>query len=305
MKTKALVNAAIMLAIYLLFFVFYNIGFFPTLMSIALPIPLIVYSATVDKTSEVIWLLIGCFIGSFLFGSVYGIMTTLNYGVMGAILGIGLIKKWPYWQRLLNASLVSVVALPITIYVLTGLNIQESMLQMVEEMNIVLDSMSAILPSMDAELNTQFIDRFTSLITTLLPTFLILVGLASAFLSDTVGGVILKRMKYSVPSRGNVQNFQLGAKLAGGLLISQILSLFINNAIINMILMNISMLLSTLFLLQGIVVILTYFKARQRKMLGIIIVLFALMSGFVVFLAWLGIADAFFDYRERFVVKKL
>ena len=117
MKTKSLVNAAIMLAVYMVFFVLYNIGVLPTIMSILLPIPLIVYSVTTNRVRDVLWLLIGCFIGTFLFGSVYGLVTTLNYGLMGALIGIGIIKKWPYWQRLLNAAIVSVISFPILTYV--------------------------------------------------------------------------------------------------------------------------------------------------------------------------------------------
>ena len=101
MKTRSLVNAAIMLAIYMVFFVLYYIGILPTIMSILLPIPLIVYSVMTEKVSDMIWLLVGCFIGTGLLGSVYGLVATLNYGVMGAIIGIGMLKKWPYWQRLL------------------------------------------------------------------------------------------------------------------------------------------------------------------------------------------------------------
>ena len=58
-----------MLAIYMVFFVLYNIGVLPTIMSILLPIPLIIYSVATQKIRDVIWLLLGCFVGTFLMGS--------------------------------------------------------------------------------------------------------------------------------------------------------------------------------------------------------------------------------------------
>ena len=267
MKTKSLVNAAIMLAVYMVFFVLYNIGVLPTIMSILLPIPLIVYSVTTNRVRDVLWLLIGCFIGTFLFGSVYGLVTTLNYGLMGALIGIGIIKKWPYWQRLLNAAIVSVISFPILTYVVTGLNLQESMAQMADEMNGMLESMSA-------------------------------------FLSDTVATSVLKRMNYEVTRRGSIHRFQLGAKLAVTLLISQVAIVFIPNHALNVVLMNVIMLLNTLFLLQGIVVAMSYFRSCNKRGFGTFIIIFALMSSFSMFISVLGVMDALFDYRERFAVKK-
>ncbi|MTM61549.1 DUF2232 domain-containing protein, partial [Turicibacter sanguinis] len=39
MKTKSLVNAAMMMAIYLVFFILYNVGILPSIMTLLLPIP--------------------------------------------------------------------------------------------------------------------------------------------------------------------------------------------------------------------------------------------------------------------------
>lgn len=45
---------------------------------------------------------------------------------MGTIIGIGMVKSWPYWQRILNAVIISVLSFPITIYFVSGLNVKES-----------------------------------------------------------------------------------------------------------------------------------------------------------------------------------
>lgn len=304
MKTKSLVNAAIMLAIYMVFFVLYNIGVLPTIMSILLPVPLIVYSVTTDRVRDVLWLLVGCFIGTFLFGSVYGLVTTLNYGLMGALIGIGIIKKWPYWQRLLNAAIVSVISFPIITYVVTGLNLQESMAQMADEMNGMLEYMPAFLSANSAEMLVTVQNMVSTMMTTLLPTILILMGLAEAFLSDMVATNVLRRMNYEVPRRGNIHSLQLGAKLAVILLISQVAILFTSNHVLNVVLMNIVVLLNMLFLLQGIVVAMSYFRFRNQRGFGIFIIIFALMSSFSMFISVLGLMDALFNYRERFSVKK-
>ena len=304
MKTKSLVNAAIMLAIYMVFFVLYNIGVLPTIMSILLPIPLIIYSVATQKIRDVIWLLLGCFVGTFLMGSVYGLVTTLNYGVIGAVIGIGIIKKWPYWQRLLNAAIVSVISFPITTYVLTGLNVQESMKQVIDELFAMMESMTQMLPESSVEVLNHFQNMMSMMMTTLLPTILILVGLMSAFLSDKVATLVLRRMNFEVPKGEDVQECQLGSKLAIILLVSQILVSFITNHTLSVILLNTVMLLNTLFLFQGAIVMMAYFKSRNQKGIGIVLLVFSLMSSLSMFISVLGISDALFNYRERFAIKK-
>lgn len=304
MKTKSLVNAAIMLAIYMVFFVLYNIGVLPTIMSILLPIPLIIYSVATQKIRDVIWLLLGCFVGTFLMGSIYGLVTTLNYGVIGTVIGIGIVKKWPYWQRLLNAAIVSVISFPITTYVLTGLNVQESMKQVIDELFAMMESMTQMLPESSVEVLNHFQNMMSMMMTTLLPTILILVGLMSAFLSDKVATLVLRRMNFEVPKGEDVQEFQLGSKLAIILLVSQILVSFITNHTLSVILLNTVMLLNTLFLFQGAIVMMAYFKSRNQKGIGIVLLVFSLMSSLSMFISVLGISDALFNYRERFAIKK-
>lgn len=304
MKTKSLVNAAIMLAIYMVFFVLYNIGVLPTIMSILLPIPLIIYSVATQKIRDVIWLLLGCFVGTFLMGSIYGLVTTLNYGVIGTVIGIGIVKKWPYWQRLLNAAIVSVISFPITTYVLTGLNVQESMKQVIDELFAMMQSMTQMLPESSVEVLNHFQNMMSMMMTTLLPTILILVGLMSAFLSDKVATLVLRRMNFEVPKGEDVQEFQLGSKLAIILLVSQILVSFITNHTLSVILLNTVMLLNTLFLFQGAIVMMAYFKSRNQKGIGIVLLVFSLMSSLSMFISVLGISDALFNYRERFAIKK-
>lgn len=293
-----------MLAIYMVFFVLYNIGVLPTIMSILLPIPLIIYSVATQKIRDVIWLLLGCFVGTFLMGSIYGLVTTLNYGVIGAVIGIGIVKKWPYWQRLLNAAIVSVISFPITTYVLTGLNVQQSMKQVIDELFAMMQSMTQMLPESSVEVLNHFQNMMSMMMTTLLPTILILVGLVSAFLSDKVATLVLRRMNFEVPKGEDIQEFQLGSKLAIILLVSQILVSFITNHTLSVILLNTVMLLNTLFLFQGAIVMMAYFKSRNQKGIGIVLLVFSLMSSLSMFISVLGISDALFNYRERFAIKK-
>ena len=137
------------------------------------------------------------------------------------------------------------------------------------------------------------------MMTTLLPTILILVGLMSAFLSDKVATLVLRRMNFEVPKGEDVQEFQLGSKLAIILLVSQILVSFITNHTLSVILLNTVMLLNTLFLFQGAIVMMAYFKSRNQKGIGIVLLVFSLMSSLSMFISVLGISDALFNLPGR------
>lgn len=303
MKTKSLVNAAMMMAIYLVFFILYNIGILPSIMTLLLPIPLIIYSVVSQKVSDVLLLLLGCTIGTYLIGSVYGLMTTLLYGVTGALLGIGIIKKWPYWNRILNASIVFVIVMPLTTYVLTKLSMSEMFLQTMNEMFTIFDQVGGMMPEGSMDQLTSMQEMMQTFIPMLMPTLLLIMGGVGAFLSDKISTIVLKRMSLQTPDSQPVSEFQLGAKLAISLIIAQFAMAFIRNQGVTVILLNVVMLLNTLFMIQGIIVAIQFFKSRNQKGLGVMVVVFAILSNLVMFVSLIGMMDALFDYRKRFEIK--
>lgn len=303
MKTKSLVNAAMMMAIYLVFFILYNVGILPSIMTLLLPIPLIIYSVVSQKVSDILLLLLGCTIGTYLIGSVYGLMTTLLYGITGALLGIGIVKKWPYWNRILNASIVFVVVMPLITYVLTKLSISEMFLQTMNEMFSVFDQVGSVMPEGSMEKLTSMQEMMQTVIPMVMPTLLLIMGAIQAFLSDKVSTLVLKRMHLQTPVSQPISEFQLGAKLAILLIISQFAMAFVRNSGVTVVLLNVVMLLNTLFMIQGIIVAIQFFKSRNQKGLGIMVVVFAILSNLVMFVSLIGMMDALFDYRKRFEIK--
>ena len=56
-------------------------------------------------------------------------------------------------------------------------------------------------------------------------------------------------------------------------------------------------------MIQGIIVAIQFFKSRNQKGLGIMVVVFAILSNLVMFVSLIGMMDALFDYRKRFDIK--
>jgi len=303
MKTKSLVNAAMMMAIYLVFLTLYNIGIFPEIMMFLLPIPIIVYSLVSRKTIDVIWLLVGCSIGSYLIGSIFGLMTTFLYGGVGAILGIGMMKKRPYWNRILNASILFLIGMPLIILITTGMNLSDMLLDIMNEAFTMFGRFEGMLPQGSADRFNSMQKMMQTVIPMIVPTGLILIGGLNAFVSDKIACVILKRMQLEIPKQQALGEFQLGAKLVIILMISQLAMLFITNHGLSVILLNIVILLNALFMVQGAIVTVQFFKSRNQNGFGIFIVVFALLSNLSMVVSLVGMMDALFDYRERFAVK--
>ena len=300
MKTKSLVNAAMTMAIYLVFFTLYSIGIFPEIIMFLLPIPLIVYSLVSRTTIDVILLLVGCSMGSYLIGSIFGLMTTVLYGGVGAMLGIGMMKKWPYWNRILNASILFLIGMPLITFITTGMNLPDMIVDVMNEGFTMFESM---LPQGATEQFDSMQKMMQTFIPMIMPTGLILMGGLNAFVSDKIACVILKRMKLEIPKREALGEFQLGAKLAIILMISQLAMTFITNYGLSVILLNIVFLLNALFMIQGAIVAIQFFKSRNQNGLGILVVVFAFLSNLSMFVSLVGMMDALFDYRERFAVK--
>lgn len=303
MKTKSLVNAAMMMAIYLVFLTLYNIGIFPEIMMFLLPIPIIVYSLVSRKTIDVIWLLVGCSIGSYLIGSIFGLMTTFLYGGVGAILGIGMMKKRPYWNRILNASILFLIGMPLIILITTGMNLSDMLLDIMNEAFTMFGRFEGMLPQGSADRFNSMQEMMQTFIPMIVPTGLILIGGLNAFVSDKIACVILKRMQLEIPKQQALGEFQLGAKLAIILMISQLAMAFITNHGLSVILLNIVILLNALFMVQGAIVTVQFFKSRNQNGFGIFIVVFALLSNLSMVVSLVGMMDALFDYRDRFAVK--
>lgn len=305
MKTKSLVNAAMMMAIYLVFFILYNLGILPGIMTILLPIPLIIYSLVSQKVLDVIWLLVGCCIGSYLIGSIYGLMTTLLYGGTGAILGIGMIKRWMYWHRILNATILFVIGMPLITKIMTGLNMSDMFLETMNTMFEVFTQVEGMLLGVDVGQLSTMQEMMQTFIPMIMPTILVVVGGIGVYLSDKLACVILNRMNLEGPKGQAIGEFQLGSVIAIVLMIAQLSLGLVKNTGLSVILLNVVMLLKVLFMFQGAIVAIQFFKSRNQKGFGIFVVILAFMSNLSMFVSLVGMMDALFDYRKRFAVKGL
>ena len=294
MDTKSLVSSAMMLAVYLVLFMLYNIGILPGVISFILPIPFVVYYMRNKQMRHVIWLFVGACIGSVLIGSIFGLMTTVLHGVMGVILAYGMHMNWPYWNRILNAAISYGVLFPISLQLISGISMSDSIMETLTMMESTFSSLP--IEGVDT---TALIEQMKLMMQMLVPTILLLIGLLQVVVSDKLSTMILKRMAIELPKTGSLKEFQLGKPLAITLLVAQVAALFVTNTGLTVIILNIVMLLSILFIVQGIIFVHSVFEARNQKGLGIVLIVFTMMSGLMIIMSICGLADALFDYRKK------
>lgn len=297
MKTKTLMNAAMMLALYLVFLMLNNLVAMPMLMAIMLPLPIIIFSVMSKRISEILMLFIGCLIGAYFVASLFGVFTTLIYGLSGMALGISLVKERPYWQRLFNGALVYVIGLPLLTRLLTGMNMSTMLSETIQES---ITMAQALIPTADftaAAANLNFVLNQS------LPTMLLLAGLLSAFLSDKLASFMLKRLKINTIPAPKWENYQLGVVLAVIYMVAQLLYGRLPSAGVNLILINVALILNFLFAVQGFVIVRLFFQSRLKNRLGVVVPLVMLIGGLSMMLSMLGVMDAAFNYRKRFLAR--
>ncbi|MCL1949718.1 MAG: YybS family protein [Turicibacter sp.] len=293
MKTRTLINAAMMLAIYLVFLMLYNLGIFSILVTIALPLPMIIFSVMSKKTSEIWMMFIGCLIGAYVTASLFGVLATVIYGGSGLVLGLSMVMGRPYWQRLLNGALVHVIGIPLMARLLSGINIGENLL---ETMNQAMDMTHQLMPTADL---TAMGDTFQLIIGQLMPAVLLLTGLLSVFFSDKLAVFMLKRLGVLEMTAASWSDFQLGSLLAVIYMAAQLLHTSLEIPVLNTVLLNIILLLAILFAIQGIVVVSLVFKARSMSRIGVFVAVIMFLSGLSIILSMIGVMDALFNYRKR------
>jgi uncharacterized protein YybS (DUF2232 family) len=251
-----------------------------------------------SKLKDSLLVYLCCLVGSFLIGSIFGLLSTLVFGLSGLILGIGYLKKWSYWQRILNASLVYLIGMPLMSFVLFGqIGMGDILLEGFQQS---FNEIQSFLPEESKTFITSLIDTLNLIVSQGMPALLLLSGLGFNLVSDWLAKVVMKRLRLDYPKTESILKMQLGGTLAAVYTASFILMLLsILPASLQLIGLNIYLLFNMLFSVQGIIVIIAYFKGRQRPKLAIPFLIISFLTGVNAFFSILGVFDAFFNIRKR------
>lgn len=146
------------------------------------------------------------------------------------------------------------------------------------------------------------LDQSVNLMIVRLPSTILIVALLVAAVNYYLSANILRRLGIGIIDIPKFQNFRLPQHIAKGFLIS-ILGIFLLGVVgfgyTSELSINVSMIFSFLFALQGVAVVYALLKRKLRTFGSVLIILLTFMLGAQYAYTLIGLADVFFDIRNR------
>lgn len=144
---KKMTLGAILLAIYTVLFIFYYYGLISGVVSLVLPIPFILFRKMSKNSKGIVVFFISALILGWIFGSLFGVMTTVIYGVIGIFLSIFNEKKLSRLFSILISSIIYTLlwgVLSLFLYRISIIDILDKIsnlcMQILENLNFLSDS---------------------------------------------------------------------------------------------------------------------------------------------------------------------
>lgn len=146
------------------------------------------------------------------------------------------------------------------------------------------------------------LDQSVNLMIVRLPSTILIVALLVAAVNYYLSANILRRLGIGIIDIPKFQNFRLPQHIAKGFLIS-ILGILLLGVVgfgyTSELSINVSMIFSFLFALQGVAVVYALLKRKLRTFGSVLIILLTFMLGAQYAYTLIGLADVFFDIRNR------
>ncbi|SCZ76614.1 YybS family protein [Acidaminobacter hydrogenoformans] len=237
------------------------------------------------------------------------LITLISSGVNGIFLGVVVQKKLKAWPAIVVTTLATLFSLYLSYYVvlpITGVDLNLQMDMMIEEMKVTMEAMQ---DSMNADAqataeSTQMLENYTRNMKLLIPSAIVMSALASAAANYMLFRVILKRMGVALPDMKPFREFRLPGSVFFGMLIMIVLSYlagYFGLIQSEALLANIYMVFSMAFVLQGVAVIVYFFKhIPGQKLLKWLLVVMLAFTGGTIYLALLGMSDVMLNFRKRY-----
>ncbi|MBH0158302.1 YybS family protein [Fictibacillus sp. 5RED26] len=312
-NTKVLVEGAVVSGIYtLLFLISMYIPLFSLVSLFILPLPFIIYLYRQDlKAGLLLWAV--TFGVSLAFAGLNGIIVTLFAGLTGIVMGELYRRKKPAFAVLLGASLSNIVNMLGTLaiaQVFMGINfVKELETQFQSAIGTAED-----LYKSGGQDPTQ-IEKFkeqAELIPMMLPTYIIGGAVILAFLTHIAARMLMKRMRYDVPSFPPFREWNLPKSFLWYYIIAIVLTFSMpeKGTSLYIVTINLYMILSFVLIIQGFTVIFYYawIKNWKRKRIILLIILLFLLNSFLPIplevVKFLGIIDLGFMIKKRLKPKQ-
>lgn len=311
-NTKKITEGAILLAIYtVLFLVFLYVPLLGKLLTLALPIPFIYYTAKYNWKDGLLFFA-GAVGISIIIGSLLTIPTTFIFGLTGFTIGYFIHNKKSRFSTFMTATLVMLVNIVlqyVLISVFFDINFLQEFIAAIDESFKQSIAIYELLgQEVPANLEQQ-LASFVMILQLVLPTILVMVSACLVLIIQLVSFPIIKRLGIEIPNALPFRDLTLPKVIVWLYLIVLLISFivpinqgtFLYSAIINLM-----FIMQFLFIFQGITFVFNFaHKKKVTKAVPVIVTIFAILNPLLnQVLQILGIIDVGFDLRKKIEMKK-
>lgn len=301
-KTRRLTQGAMMIA---LFTILLAISTYVPLINIVtvwfVPLPLAWYAAKYESKFSLAAIAISIIL-SLLIGGLLALPQAVLFGIVAFIVGYGIRKQKSKGFLFLSTSLASLVVISVEYVIAVRFFHMDFIKQMIETARKSYEKSNELTKAMtgQAPLSSEQIETMINTIQISMPTLIILCVFAFAWLMISVQLPLLRRLSLNAPKFKPFKDLRLPRAMLWYYLAVLAITLFIKPAegtFLYVIVLNLSFLLTILFLIQGISFI--HFIINQKgwpKWTAVVATILAFpLSSFVTLI---GIADLGFQLRE-------
>lgn len=314
-NTKSLVEAGLLTAIIIILIllniyvpIFFAVGRF------ILPIPVVILYMRHNLKTTLISLFISGIITGAIYNPIYGLTTTIMFGLTGIVLGYSIKNKKSFGFTLFVLSisfiLGTVVDFAVYIKLINNTSLYEFINESMNEMDMVFNQIIDMYKNLgvsEQQLKPilESLQVFKSgLFIKMIPAILIMSAVMFSYLTFIISKPILKKLGYNnIIEVKPISKIQISIKVATIVAIFLLIGVILDKQNIkygDYILVSTQVILQYMFLIEGMSVTIFYLKNKfnMSRWIIIFVMLFTILSKFSMIYFILGFMDLIIDFRK-------
>lgn len=307
-KTRAMVEAALITAIAVIFTL---ASIYIPLLSYALiflPVPFIVIGAKHGIKYNILSVIAASIIVGSMTDPVRAIYISLVGGLSSVVMGYMIEKKYSFKRTVFFGSIASIVSSIISLTLVSyfaGINVKDMIEQSFTLSNEINQSLFRNLGTDADQLEEmmEMMEHLKRMSIMLLPSSVVFGSVMFTYLNYIVSGAILKRMGYTIEKPSSFSQFSLPRNILMGSFLILVLTYLVRDLQgidFETLFTNVLYLFFIVYLIQGLAVANYYMEKRGfgRGIRIIIIVLFLIIPNTALILMFTGLFDVIFNIRK-------
>lgn len=314
-NTKSLVEAGLLTAILIILILLnFYIPIFAVVGKFIIPIPVVILYMRHNLKNTIISLVVTGIITGIMYNPIYGLISTIMFGLTGIALGYSIKNKksFGFIILILSLSFILGMILNFTVYIklINNISLFEFITQSINQMNLAVDEIITMYKNLaiSEEQLKPILDSLqmvkSGLFLKVLPAIIIMSAILFSYLTFIISRSILKKLGYNdIIEVTPISKIQISIQVATLVAIFLLIGIILNKKNIeysDYVLMSSQLILQYMFLIEGMSVAIFYLKNKfnMSKVLITVIMIFTVFSNLGMIYFILGFMDLIVDFRK-------